>query len=112
MRRVICLIAVAALFATVISVRADDTAKETTLKGTMVCGKCFLHQSDTCQNVLQVKDGDKTVDYWLTDNDVSKDFHKNVCHAPEKDVTVTGTVSEKDGKQYITATKIEGPDKG
>ena len=109
-----------AMFATVISVRADDAA-QTTLKGTMVCGKCFLHQSDTCTNVLQVTDDGKTgngsgqartVNYWLVNNDVSKDFHNNVCHGPEKDVTVTGTVAEKDGKEWITATKIEGADKG
>ncbi|HEX4123374.1 MAG TPA: hypothetical protein VHY37_01505 [Tepidisphaeraceae bacterium] len=104
------LLAVAALLATVVSVRADDAAQATTLKGTMVCAKCFLHLTDTCQNVLQVKDGDKTVNYWLVDNDVSKDFHKNVCHAPKKDVAVTGAVEEKDGKEWITATKIEAAD--
>ena len=42
----------------------------------------------------------------LADNDVSKSFHKNVCKAPAK-VTDTGTVEMKDGKNVLTATKID-----
>ena len=41
--------------------RADDAAKEVTLKGTMQCAKCSLHEEGAtkCQDVLTVKDGDK-----------------------------------------------------
>ena len=86
---------------------ADEASKEVTLKGTMECAKCVLHQGDKCQNVLKVKEGDKDVLYYLAQNKVSTDYHKNVCSAPKENVSVTGTVSEKDGKNMIEATKIE-----
>ena len=53
----------------------DASSKETTLTGTMVCAKCKLHEADKCQNVLQVEKDGKTVNYYLTQNKVSKDFH-------------------------------------
>jgi hypothetical protein len=87
---------------------AADAAKDVTLKGTMKCGKCMLHETKACADVLEVKDGDKTVHYYIAKNDVSKGLHKNVCHDEKADITVTGTVSEKDGKMTIAATKIEG----
>jgi hypothetical protein len=99
-------LAVVALFALLNVVRADDAS--TTLKGKMTCAKCDLKVSATCQNVLQVKDGDTTVTYYITDNDTSKGTHKKVCTAAVDNVTITGTVSEKDGKKWITPTKIEG----
>jgi hypothetical protein len=99
-------LAIVAMFALVHRVRADDASK--TLKGTMTCAKCDLKTADKCQNVLQVKDGDATVTYYVTDNDVTKGTHKKVCTAAVENVTITGTVSEKDGKKWITATKIEG----
>ncbi len=86
--------------------RADDTT--TTLKGTMTCAKCGLHESAKCQSVLQVKEGDATVNYYIADSDASKDTHEKVCKAPVENVTVTGVVSEKDGKKWIAPTKIEG----
>ena len=53
------------------------------------------------------KDG-KTVNYYLTQNDIEQAaFHKNICVATPEKVTVTGTVSEKDGKEMMTASKIE-----
>ena len=80
-------------------------SKEVTLHGTGTCAKCDLKTADKCQNVLQVKDGDKTVTYQLT-GDVSKAFHKNVCQGSAK-VVATGVVSEKDGKKELAATKLE-----
>jgi hypothetical protein len=94
-----------AMFASL--VRADDATKEVTLKGTLVCTKCTLHETDSCANALKVKDGDKETIYYLTPNDVSKGDHKEVCHGPKEGVTVTGTVEEKDGKKWLTATKID-----
>jgi len=42
---------------------AQAADKEVTLKGTMVCGKCTLKLKGVtkCTNVLQVKEGGKTV---------------------------------------------------
>ena len=91
-------------------VRADDAAtKEVTLKGTLECAKCTLHKADKCQNVLSVKEGETETLYYLTDNDLSKGDHSKVCHGPKENVSVTGTVEEKDGKKWLTASKIEFP---
>jgi type 1 fimbria pilin len=84
---------------------ADNS--EVTLTGMMVCGKCKLHVTDECQNVLQVEKNGQTVNYFLTMNKVAKDFHSEVCQNDGEKVTVTGTVTEKDGKETMSASKIE-----
>ena len=80
-------------------------ADEKTITGEGKCAKCALKETAECQNAVQVKEGDKTKTYYIVQNDVSKDFHKNVCKASKK-ITVTGTVKEVDGKSEITASKI------
>src|SRR5437867_11915594 len=82
---------------------ADDGK---TVTGEGKCAKCALKETDSCQNVVQVKEGGKTVTYYLVHNDVSKKFHDNICKETKK-ITVTGTVKEVDGKQQLTPTKIE-----
>lgn len=85
-----------------------SAAKEVTITGKMVCGKCTLHITDKCQDVVQVEKDGKTVNYFLTQNDVSKDTHDPICKSGSSEkVTVTGTVEEKDGKEILTPTKIE-----
>lgn len=79
--------------------------KEVTLKGDGKCGKCALKETKECQNVVQVKEGDKTVTYYLVANDVSKKFHENLCEDTKK-ISVTGKVKEVDGKKQIEASKI------
>ena len=89
--------------------RAADKPKEVTLKGTMQCARCSLHESGVtkCADVLTVKDGDKSVNYYITQDGKSKTA-SHVCNDSKADVSVTGVVSEKDGKHHIAATKIEG----
>jgi hypothetical protein len=82
-------------------------SKEITITGNMVCGKCKLHETASCQNVVQVMQDGKTVNYYLKQNDVSKAAHDPVCGGSSEKVTVTGTVTEKDGKEMMTPTKIE-----
>ena len=82
-------------------------AKEVTITGDMVCGKCTLHETKKCQNVVQVEKDGKKVNYYLTENKVSKDAHEPICVGTSEKVTVTGTVEEKDGKETLTPTKIE-----
>ena len=81
-------------------------AKEVTVTGEGKCAKCALHETDKCQNVVQVAKKHKTVTYYLVQNDVSKKFHEDLCKEAKK-VTVTGTVKTVDGKKELTATKIE-----
>lgn len=86
---------------------AADASKDVTITGNMVCGKCSLHETEKCQNVVQVVQDGKTVNYFLKMNKVSKDAHGPICHGASEKVTVTGTVHEKDGKKTMTPTKIE-----
>jgi Family of unknown function (DUF6370) len=83
-----------------------DKDKEVTLKGTLTCGKCDLKKSDDCANVLKVTekvDGkDTDVIYWLKDEGKTEKYH--ACTKP-KMASVTGVVSEKDGKKWITPSK-------
>jgi hypothetical protein len=81
--------------------------KEVTVKGTATCAKCGLKETKSCQNAIQVKEGDKTVTYYLAENETSKKFHGEVCQTTKEGVSVTGTVEEKDGKKVITAKKID-----
>jgi Family of unknown function (DUF6370) len=85
---------------------AEDS-DQTTLTGMLVCGKCKLHITDSCQNVLQVQKDGQTVNYFLAHNQVSDDFHDNICKNDGEKVTVTGTASMDNGTNMLTATKIE-----
>ena len=88
---------------------AEDAKKdETTLKGTRLCAKCNLKIADKCQDVLQVKEGDATVNYYMADMKDSKVVKSgHVCSGSKENVTVTGVVSEKDGKKWIEVSKVE-----
>lgn len=83
-------------------------AADVTLEGKVVCARCTLKKTDAkeCQNVLVVPDKDgKDVEYYVARNDVSESFGE-VCTSTIK-VTVTGAVSEKAGRKWITASRIE-----
>ncbi|OWK37679.1 DUF6370 family protein [Fimbriiglobus ruber] len=93
---------------------ADKPAadKEVKLTGTLVCAKCKLKAEGIkkCTNALQVKEGEKTVTYFLEDKGNGEGYHEDVCGGSEKaNVTVVGTVSEKDGKKWVKPTKVEAP---
>jgi hypothetical protein len=86
------------------SLVADE--KTVTLEGKVVCAKCNLKEEGLkdCQNVLVVKMDGKAKHYYLTKSEANKEFG-DVCMA-EKEVRVTGSVSEKDGKMWLDATEI------
>ena len=86
---------------------AADSNKEVTITGQAVCAKCVLHESSTCQSVVQVEQDGKKVNYYLAPNDLSTTFHKSICETAGEKVTVTGTVTMSDGKETLTPTKIE-----
>jgi Family of unknown function (DUF6370) len=81
--------------------------KDSTIKGTVTCAKCGLKVpgQDKCATVVVEKKGGKEVIYYF-DTDSGKKFHGNICTEP-KDGTVTGTVSDKDGKKIVAAKDVK-----
>jgi hypothetical protein len=100
--KIFCILA--GTLALTLSARAADETK--VIAGEAMCAKCELNLQDKCQTVIQVKEGDKLVNYYLAPNDAAKAFHKNICEGPAK-VTATGTVSTVDGKLMLTVSTIE-----
>jgi hypothetical protein len=83
-------------------------AADVTVSGKIACAKCTLKKADAkeCQDVLVVA-GEKgaTTDYYLVKNAVLEKFG-HTCTG-EKAATVTGSVSEKDGKKWLTPSKMD-----
>src|SRR5579859_6696750 len=85
----------------------EGAAKERTITGEAKCAKCALKESDKCQTVLQAENRrGKMVTYYLADNETAKKFHHDICQEPKK-VKITGAVKREEGKQVLTASKIE-----
>jgi hypothetical protein len=83
-------------------------AEDVTLSGSIMCAKCTLKKADAkeCQDVLVVtEDGGAKKEYYLAKNAVLEKFG-HTCTG-EKAAVVTGQVAEKDGKTWLTATKIQ-----
>jgi uncharacterized protein DUF6370 len=82
-------------------------AAEVTLKGTVTCAKCDLKVEGVtkCATVVVVKEGGKDVIYYF-DEKGDKAHHKEICKAG-KAGTVTGEVSEKDGKKVVTVKDVK-----
>jgi hypothetical protein len=80
--------------------------EEVTLSGKVTCAKCMLKKAGAkeCQDVLVVT-GTGAGEYYVVKNAVFEKFG-HVCQG-DRGATVTGTVAEKDGQKWITATKIE-----
>jgi Family of unknown function (DUF6370) len=98
-----------ALMVLAMAVSAFAEAETMTITGMGKCAKCALHQTDKCQNVVEVEKDGKTTTYWLV-GDKSKAFHHdNLCKESKK-VTATGKVEEKDGKMVMTVTEIKAAD--
>jgi len=96
--------------ALVVGFVATSSAGEETVSGKIMCAKCTLKKADAdkCQDVLVTKDASGQVaEYYIEKNDVAKAYG-HTCQG-EKATVVTGTVSEKDGKMWISATKMEAP---
>lgn len=83
-------------------------AEEVTLSGTVVCAKCSLKKDDAkeCQDVLVTKDSEgASAEYYIAKNEVSKEFGHGCTKTTS--ATVTGEVTEKDGKKWIAPSKME-----
>ena len=90
------------------SLLAKDKEKEVSITGEAKCAKCMLKEAGLkdCKTVIEVEKKGKTLEYYVVDNDASKAFHEDVCHAAKK-VKATGTVNKVGGKMELTLTKIE-----
>jgi hypothetical protein len=100
------------LFVAVASARddkPDEKGKEVTLKGEIMCAKCELKEEGIkkCTTVIVVKEDGKEVTYYLKDKGNKEEYHEEVCGGGRKAGTVKGTVAEKDGKKWITPSKVE-----
>jgi hypothetical protein len=85
-------------------------AAEETFEGSLVCAKCYLKKADAkeCQDVLLVAKADGAkAEYYITKNDVAKKAGE-ACTTEVK-AKVTGTVAAKDGRIWLTPSKIEKP---
>jgi hypothetical protein len=110
MRTRLAMVMVLAVLLTFTAVAGEKT-KSVTLEGNIACAKCTLGMEGAtdCQSVLVVK-GKKDKEpmyYYLVKNDVTEEYG-HVCQG-EKAAIVTGDLMEKDGKMWLTATKMEKP---
>jgi hypothetical protein len=96
------LLGLAVALVLVVGLQADD--KEKTLKGTITCAKCDLKKEAKCATVIVAKEDGKDVVYYFDDASGKKN-HKTICQEAKKG-SVTGTVSEKDGKKTVTVSKV------
>lgn len=103
MKNIITLIVVTAALALFVPNQAAAAGGKTiTIKGKGMCAKCCLKEGDQCQNVVQVTRKGKKVSYYLADNDVSKDFHGNICKKVQN-VEVKGVCKKEGDKLVVTA---------
>ena len=85
----------------------EKTVQKTTIKGLGMCAKCELGETAQCQNAVKiVKDGKEWI-YLFADNDLSKDFHKNVCTSTVNIIAVGDLLSKENGRPIFTPTKLE-----
>ncbi len=84
--------------------KTKGKTKTATIEGKMVCTKCTLNETDKCGHAVKVKDGEKTLTYYID----SKEFHGAICPAGnELAVKVTGTSGKDGDKLTITKAKVE-----
>jgi Family of unknown function (DUF6370) len=81
--------------------------KVVTLKGEVVCAKCELKETSKCTTAIQVTEKGQKVTYYFKDKGAKEEYHEAVCGGGKQEATVTGTVSEKDGKKWITPTSVQ-----
>ena len=113
MKRTKALLSLAVVVGLALAAYAGEEAKTVTVTGNISCGKCTLKKSDLkdCTDVLVVaaEKGAKA-EYYLVKNSVLDEFG-HTCMG-EKAATVTGSVAAKEGKMWLTASKMEAVKKG
>lgn len=89
-----------------VAVAVPAFAADETFKGELVCAKCGLKKADAkdCQDVLLVKNGNTTTEYYITKNKVWQEAGEACTDVIP--ATITGVTSEQDGRKWLTASKI------
>jgi len=107
MRTALSMLAGLALICALALTATAEEKKETTITGTITCAKCDLKVEKSCQTVIKgkAKGSDKEEVYYF-DTDSSKKNHKAICTEAKKG-SVTGTISEKDGKIIVTVKDVK-----
>jgi hypothetical protein len=102
------LLGLAVVLALTLTVAAEEK-KETTITGTITCAKCDLKVDGQtkCATVIKgkAKGSDKEEVYYF-DDESGKKNHGKICKEPMKG-SVTGTISEKDGKKIVTVKEVK-----
>lgn len=109
MRIVLSLALVLASFGLLTAEDKKDTKVE--LKGEICCAKCELEKADKCHSVLVAKNKEGKEEVFYFDDEASKKYHGECCKG-RKEATVTGTVTEKDGKKVVKVEKLDIKKKG
>lgn len=101
MKRIVALATALCAAASLLSFAGDAEKKnEVELKGKIGCAHCSYHQGDSCAVGLKTEDG-KVYILEKASDDLMKARLKGGT------LKVKGTVTEKDGKLYIAASKAE-----
>jgi len=106
MKKKLMTVLAACVLALALGTVAATSDKDKSVVGDGACAKCVLNETKKCQITIAAEEDGKKVTYYLTSNEVAKQFGNQLC-AQRKKVTATGTVKTVDGKQELTATKIE-----
>jgi hypothetical protein len=106
MRLAISFVAAVSL-ALMISAAARADEKQVTLKGKIMCAKCELKEAKKCLTCIKVKEDGKDVVYYFLDKGNKEEYHEEVCGGGQKEGSVVGVVTEKDGKKWVTPKKVE-----
>jgi hypothetical protein len=81
------------------------------ISGKGVCAKCSLKVADSCQAVIQVtKDGETTNYFVDKSSKAHKKLHKAICKKDVEGISVTGEVTETDGKKVVAVKKASIPE--
>jgi hypothetical protein len=100
------ILATAVAFTVLLGATVPGFADET-LSGTLVCALCGLKKADAtqCQDVLLVTDAKGvTTEYYIAKSPVTNGEEACTLKIP---ATVTGTISERDGRKWIVPTKLQ-----
>lgn len=92
------------VFSLLAGAEEKDPKKTETFKGILVCSKCELGETEDCGTAIKTRIEGKEVVIFLLDQGKAEKYHAKICSSPAKG-SVTGVVSQKDKKMWITPSK-------